>query len=270
MTGLLDLLTGAVFCALGAVGFRTGRARHRPSGVLMIATGLAWLLGSVWPAATFLHRGPLVHLVIGYPNGRLRGRLPIMGVGLGYLDVIPAIGADQRATFVVGAVTMLATAVGRRRAPAVERQAPAVALIVGSVVMGVLIAGTLVRMATTAANPFVLTAYEAVLLGAAVTLFADGTWGRPDRAALAGLTVDLGNRGGASVAEALATALGDPTLRLGHHRSIDRRAERRVRRRTHLAIGAGGGPDQDGDPGIRSGGGGAGPRGPGVDRSGDP
>ena len=37
---------------------------------LLAATGLAWLAGSLVPAALYLHRGPLVHLLLAYPSGR--------------------------------------------------------------------------------------------------------------------------------------------------------------------------------------------------------
>ena len=40
----------------------------------MTLAGAAWLAGAVIPGLTFAHRGPLVHLHLSYPSGRLRRR----------------------------------------------------------------------------------------------------------------------------------------------------------------------------------------------------
>jgi hypothetical protein len=52
----------------------------------MAATGFAWTAGSFADVALFLHRGPLVHLLLGYPRGRLRSRLEQVVVGAVYVD----------------------------------------------------------------------------------------------------------------------------------------------------------------------------------------
>ena len=70
----LDLLVGLVFVALG-VPLLPSR-RRRPVGVLMMAVGGAWLLGSTFTAAVFLYRGPLIHLLLSYPTGRARRPYP--------------------------------------------------------------------------------------------------------------------------------------------------------------------------------------------------
>ena len=37
----------------------------------MAAAGFAWFLGALAPWAVYLHRGPLAHLILTYPTGRL-------------------------------------------------------------------------------------------------------------------------------------------------------------------------------------------------------
>jgi Bacterial regulatory proteins, luxR family len=56
------------------------------AGLLMAATGVAWFLGGFAAAAVYLHRGPLVHLLLSYPAGRLTRRLDRAVVAAAYLD----------------------------------------------------------------------------------------------------------------------------------------------------------------------------------------
>ncbi len=65
----LDVSVGLVVLGLGLLACR--RPADRRTGLLIVAVGIAWLLGDVTPAATFLNRGPLTHVVLGYPSGRL-------------------------------------------------------------------------------------------------------------------------------------------------------------------------------------------------------
>jgi uncharacterized membrane protein YgdD (TMEM256/DUF423 family) len=57
-----DATVGLAFIALGVVT-RERRPSSR-SGLPMVATGVAWFAGSFADAALFLHRGPLVHLLV--------------------------------------------------------------------------------------------------------------------------------------------------------------------------------------------------------------
>jgi hypothetical protein len=79
-----DALVGLAFIGLGLVAWQL-RPSSR-SGLLMVATGFAWFAGSFAGAALFLHRGPLVHLLVGYPQGRLRSRLEQLVVTAAYVD----------------------------------------------------------------------------------------------------------------------------------------------------------------------------------------
>src|SRR6188472_1433373 len=68
-----DLLAGWAFLLCGGLAAR--QRRGRPVGALMVATGLAWFAGTLAPGALlYLHRGPLVHLLLAYPGGRVARR----------------------------------------------------------------------------------------------------------------------------------------------------------------------------------------------------
>jgi hypothetical protein len=91
---ILDLATGwtLIGCGLVAVWKRPeGR-----TGWLMVATGFTWFLGNfaevravaiAWLAthAVYLHRGPLVHLLLTYPSWRSRSQLTRGAIAVGYV-----------------------------------------------------------------------------------------------------------------------------------------------------------------------------------------
>ena len=96
-------------------------AGARWAGALMVAFGVCWLLGDLDGAFVFLHRGPLVHLLLAYPAGRL-GSLPTrLAVGAAYVDAVADPGTPL-STAVFGAALMLGTLVrcdrGSRRVAA--------------------------------------------------------------------------------------------------------------------------------------------------------
>jgi len=76
-----DLLAGWGMIGCGLAGW--SRRPESRSGVLLAAAGFAWLapnfaaaglgaFGWLSAHALYLHRGPLVHLVLTYPRGRTR------------------------------------------------------------------------------------------------------------------------------------------------------------------------------------------------------
>src|SRR5215218_1072646 len=67
-----DLGTGSAVIAAGAITLT--RPAARVTGLLLTATGAAWLAGSAVDALVFLHRGPLFHLLLAYPRLRVGGR----------------------------------------------------------------------------------------------------------------------------------------------------------------------------------------------------
>src|SRR5919106_3563925 len=88
-----DLLVGWAFIDCGLIA--TDRRPESRSGPLMAVTGFTWFLGNFagvegdfasWVAAhgIYIHRGPLVHLVLAYPFGRLSSKPAQAAVGVGY------------------------------------------------------------------------------------------------------------------------------------------------------------------------------------------
>ena len=65
-----DAAVGLVLvCAASVAHARRPTSRV---GMLMGFTGLTWFAGSFVPGLAFVHRGPLVHLHISYPSGRIK------------------------------------------------------------------------------------------------------------------------------------------------------------------------------------------------------
>jgi len=77
---------GIVLLACGAATWAC-RPKSRV-GLLLVAASGCWLLGSLWTAAVFLHRGPLVHLHLSYPTGRVRRPLTVVTVLAAYVAAV--------------------------------------------------------------------------------------------------------------------------------------------------------------------------------------
>jgi signal transduction histidine kinase len=211
-----DATVGLAFIGLGVVAWQ--RRPSSRSGPLMAATGFAWFAGSLVDAALFLHRGPLLHLLVGYPRGRLRSRLERVVVAAAYIDgaVYPLARRDT-VTIALALVVMTTVLVGYRRAGGAERRARAAGLVAAAAVMLVLGLGAVGRILDTGAVAAWLWAYQAVLILTAVGLFADLLWGRWTQAAITGLVVDLGELEQAGTLQAkLARAVGDPSLQVAY------------------------------------------------------
>jgi signal transduction histidine kinase len=211
-----DAAVGLAFIGLGVVVWE--RRPSSRSGLLMAATGFAWFAGSFAGAALFLHRGPLVHLLVGYPRGRLRSRLERVVVAAAYIDgaVYPLARRDT-VTIALALVVMTTVLVGYRRAGGAERRARAAALVAAAAIMLVLGLGAVGRILDAGAVAAWLWAYQAVLVLTAVGLFADLLWGRWTQAAITGLVVDLGELEQAGTLQAkLARAVGDPSLQVAY------------------------------------------------------
>ena len=208
-----DLGVGLAFLGCGAIAWR----RSSAVGALMAATGIAWFLGSLVGALVFLHRGPLVHLLLGYPGGRLESRLQRVVVGAGYVDAIlyPLARWDVL-TLVLLAAVLAACLVRQTRAGGAERRALAAPLVAAAGIAMVLTAGTVARASGSGADGALLWAYEIVLALVAVGLCADLRWGRWTQAAITGLVVDMGDlEREATMQTRLARSVGDPSLELG-------------------------------------------------------
>ena len=207
-----DALVGLAFLGLGLVAWQ--RRPSSRSGLLMVATGFAWFAGSLAGAALFLHRGPLVHLLVSYPQGRLRSRLEQLVVTAAYVDaVVYPLARQDGATIALSLLVAITVLVGYLRAGGPERRARVAALVAASAVALVLGLLAIARVVDVEADATGLWVYQAVLVLVAVGLFADLLWGRWTQAAITGLVVDLGEaEQGGTLQVKLARAVGDPSL----------------------------------------------------------
>jgi hypothetical protein len=93
----LDTAAGFALLLLGLVAWSS-----RPGtmvGPMMVGAGFAWFLGTLWAPAVFLHRGPLAHLLLSYPSGRVSFRLGRLFVGAAYVyATVYPIAANDYAT----------------------------------------------------------------------------------------------------------------------------------------------------------------------------
>jgi signal transduction histidine kinase len=230
-----DATVGLAFIGLGVVAWE--RAPSSRSGLLMVATGFAWFAGSFASAALFLHRGPLVHLLVGYPRGRLRSRLEQLVVGAAYVDgAVYWLARQDAVTIALSLAVVVAALVGYLGAGGAERRARAAALVAALAVALVLGLGAVGRLADVGADATGLWVYQGVLVLVAVGLFADLLWGRWTQAAITGLMVDLGEPEQAGTLRAkLARAVGDPSLLVAYRLPDDDGYVDEAGRRVELA-----------------------------------
>ena len=196
--------------------------RSPATGALLAATGFAWFLGGLLSWLVFLHRGPLVHLLLSFPRGRLESRFERAVVAGAYAEaLVYPLGRSSLATLVLLAALLVASLVRHARAGGAERRARAAALLATSGVVAVLGAAAVARLSGTGADATWLWAYEIVLALAGAGLSADLLWGRWTQAAVTGVVVELGDLdregtlraparpfGGRSIARALLLGRG--------------------------------------------------------------
>ena len=207
-----DAIVGLAFIGLGLIAWQ--RRPSSRSGLLMVATGFAWFAGSFASAALFLHRGPLVHLLVGYPRGRLRSRLEQLVATGAYVDgAVYLLARQDGVTIALSLVVGVTVLIGYLRAGGPERRARAAGLAAASAVALVLGLGAIGRVVDAGIDATGLWAYQTVLVLVTVGLFADLLWGRWTQAAITGLVVDLGEPEPVGTLQAkLARAVGDPSL----------------------------------------------------------
>src|SRR5690242_16554117 len=208
----VDAAAGFALLFLGLVVW----SRRPRSGVgpIMSAAGLAWFLGTLWAPAVFLVRGPLAHLLISYPGGRLSSRLERVAVGAAYVYAAADVVAGNSYATIVFAVGLVAlSARGYLAAAGPARRARFAPLAAAAAFGLVLVLSAITRLASAGAGWVALLAYDLTVCLMAVGLSADMLWGRWAQAAVTGLVVDLGEPAtGGVLRDRLARALGDPTL----------------------------------------------------------
>ncbi len=224
-----DLAVGWSLIGCGLVAWK--RRPESRIGPLMAATGFTWFVGNfsggvgmaavAWAAAhvVYLHRGPLVQLVLTYPSGRSSSQTARVAVAVGYVAaVITPVWRSGAATILLAAlltgvcVRDYARAVGRARR---ARRAALQATASLSVVLVGTAAARLVLPAGEVSGPSLLL-YEATLCVLAGWLLAGLLLAPWDRAAVTDLVVELGEARTGTLRGALSRALGDPSLEIGY------------------------------------------------------
>jgi signal transduction histidine kinase len=212
---IADFAVGALLIVCGAVAWE-----RRPGsrvGALMSLAGFTWFLGTLFEPALFLHRGPLVHLHLSYPTGRLPTRLARVVVVVAYVDaaIEPLARNDALTLGLSGAVALAAFQVFRGTS-GTARKAGGPALAAALAFAGVLAFAALGRLAGWN-DDTILWVYDVVIASVAVGLLVDLLRGRWADAVVTGLVVDLGATSDAGTLRAkLAGALGDPSLVVGY------------------------------------------------------
>lgn len=209
-----DSAAGAAL--LGAGALAALGPRGRVAGVLMSACGVAWLAGTLWGPLVFIHRGPLVQLVLAYPGAVPTALLSVVVTVVAYVCGASVTLARSTPVTLALAAMVLRAAVARHRATVgMERRAAAAALAAASV-LAIAIAGPAVaRTLGGGVDTTALGVYDGAVVVIAFGLALDLRWGRWTRAAVVELVMDLGSLQAPDLLrERLARALGDPDLEL--------------------------------------------------------
>jgi len=223
-----DLVTGWTLIACGLVAW--SRRPESRSGALMAATGFSWFFGNFassgidpvdWLGAhaLYVYRGPLVHLLVTYPSGRLSSRLDRAAVAVGYAAaVLTPVWRSELATIVLAVLLVVVSARSYLRAVGPARRARRLALWAATGLGLVLAGGAAARLAVPpgeASEPSLL-ALEVALCALAGGLLAGLLSPFWERAAVTDLVVELGEGRSGTLRDELAGALGDPTLEVGY------------------------------------------------------
>jgi signal transduction histidine kinase len=212
-----DLLTGVSLMTLGLVA-RSLRPSSR-CGLLLAATGLAWFVPNFTPHLLYLHRGPLAQLVLSYPAGRPRRRWEPWLLAAAYAAaVVTPLWGSPYATFALAAALLAAAAFSHHSSAGLERRERFYALQATAflaVVLGATAAAHLIWR-TSSAQAASLHVYEAALCLLAFALLAGLLRAPWAHAEVTDLVVELGETRATTLRNALARALGDPSLQVGH------------------------------------------------------
>jgi signal transduction histidine kinase len=222
-----DLLAGWSLIGCGLAARTPPRNR---CGALMAAAGFAWFfpnfsgssIGAIsWLSAhsLYLYRGPLVQLVLTYPRGRSSSRAERAAVIGGWIAaVVTPLWRSEVVTILLAAALVALAAAGYARAVGRERRARFYGLGATAFLATVFAANALLRLAvpTGAVQDATLLATQVALCLLALALLA-GLFHAPwERAALTDLVVELGEERSGTLRDALARALGDPTLEVAY------------------------------------------------------
>src|SRR5215218_4956422 len=204
-----DLVAGLALVAGGVAAWARRPASR--SGPLSLLAGVAWFAGDLTDVLLYAHRGPLVHLLLTYPSGRVDSRAGAVVIGAAYVDgLIPELARSEWPTIALMAAVVTVAAWRHRTVGGVERRARAAALAGAGMVGGTLALAASARLAGADLDTASTWGYYAVVALTAAGLSADLLWGRWTRAAVTGFVVDLGDRFEPdALRAALARSLGD-------------------------------------------------------------
>jgi len=223
-----DLAVGWSLIGCGLVASR--RRPESRTGPLMAATGFTWFLGNfanvgvaavAWAAAhlVYLHRGPLVQLVLAYPSGRPGSRLVRGAVAVGYAAaIITPIWRSEAATILLAGLLLAVCAREFVRAVGQPRRARLIALQAATGLSLVLAGTTAARLLLPpeeVGGPSLLV-YEAALCVLATGLLTGLLVAPWQRAVVTDLVVELGEARSGTLRGELSQALGDPSLEIGY------------------------------------------------------
>lgn len=223
-----DAAVGTAF-VLGAVLVWHYQKARLPA-VLLAVAGVSWFVGNfgelqgvaglLAAAATYVHRGPLIHLDLTLPSGRPRSRLVLCAVLFGYVVATVAVLARSEEVTVAVAGGLLALTTHQRRW--------SVDALPVAVLSAALAGPAVARLFLPAsAAGFAVLWYDACLLVLAGVLTARLLASR--RADVADLVVGLSVAPSQDLRDALARAVGDPTLQVAYIAGtglVDARGER--------------------------------------------
>jgi signal transduction histidine kinase len=199
-----DLATGWTILGCGLWGW--AQRPDQRCWPLLAAAGLVWFAGNFAGGDVLLyaHRGLIVHAVV--VGSRTRSRLAPAPIVLGYADVVTAGGSRGGAVTIAVAVALVVIAPGSK------------GFFLGSllaVAAGFALAGFTASADLSAGEMDY--AYEVALVAAALLLAVGAAQELRTRARLADLVVELGPaRRTPTIRDALARALGDPSLEVGY------------------------------------------------------
>lgn len=191
VTVLADSTVGLILlgCGLFARRSRTGRR----VGLIMIAAAGCWFLGTFVAPFLFLHRGPLVHLHISYPTGRLRRPIATITVMIAYaVSLLEAVVRTPWLTLGLAVLVAAAAVDVFARTSGRARKAGWPALIAALTFAAVLAFSCANLLLGWEADRLVLFVYDTTIAALALILTADLRSGRWTDATLSDLVTQLG------------------------------------------------------------------------------
>ena len=207
-----DLATGlGVLVCAGSVWSRT-----RSTSLLLAATGASWFLGNFHPDLLYLHRGPLVHLLLTFPGSRPRAHWVKASVAGAYLAAVVPVWGSELASVVAAVVVVGLVSVRARTSTPPQRGDRDRALVAAAVLSAAVGGGAIARLAVPSGvlvDPTLLL-YEGALIVVAVLLAARAR--RIEQPQTVDRVVELGGAAPSGLRGALADVLGDSRVEVGY------------------------------------------------------